>query len=139
MTTHLPPDRLHHKGDTGASGPLAFSSPSCACCANFGGRYALGAASSVVSGSSQQMGTRWPPLSHDPLKAFDHVACQNLTDAAERTGFPPRQLRLLVQPCQGSRPVELEGVDEQLRAQRGIIPGCAFATTLLQLLLLRPL
>ena len=35
----------------------------------------------------------------------------------------------------GARQVELAGAaGEQLRAQRGIIPGCAFATTLLLLL-----
>ena len=57
-----------------------------------------------------------------------------------RTHFPVRQLKLLLQLYRAARHVELDGVaGEVLRAQRGIIPGRAFATTLLQLLLVGPL
>ena len=74
----------------------------------------------------------------DLLKAFDHVAYRKLIDAAGRTRFPMRQLKLLLPLYQAARHVELDGVaGEALQAQRGIIPGCAFATTLLQLLLER--
>ena len=77
---------------------------------------------------------------YDLLKAFDHVAYQKLIDAAVRTRFPMRQLKLLLQLYRAPRYVELDGVtDSELRAQRGIIPGCAFETTLLQLLLVGPL
>ena len=74
------------------------------------------------------------------LKAFDHVAYHKLIDGAVRTNFPVGQLNLLLQLHRAARHVELDGVaGEVLRAQRGIIPGCAFATTLLQLLLVGPL
>ena len=77
---------------------------------------------------------------YDLLKAFDHVAYQKLIDAAVRTRFPMRQLKLLLQVYRAPRHVELDGVaGKELRVQRGIIPGCAFATTLLQLLLVGPL
>ena len=77
---------------------------------------------------------------HDLLKAIDHVAYQKLTDAAVRTRFPMRQLKLLLPLYQAARHVELDGVaGEALQAQHGVIPGCAFATTLLQLLLVGPL
>ena len=76
----------------------------------------------------------------DLLKAFDHVAYQKLIDAAVRTRFPVRQLKLLLQLYQAARHVELDGVaGEALQAQRRIIPVCASATTLLQLLLVGPL
>ena len=61
------------------------------------------------------------------LKAFDHVAYPKLIDAAVRTRFPVRLLP-------GGHVA-----GEALQAQRGIIPVCAFATTLLQLLLVGPL
>ena len=76
----------------------------------------------------------------DPPKAFDHVAYHKLIDAAVLTHFPVKQLKLLLQLCRAARQVELGGAaGEVLRAQRGIIPGCAFATTFLQLLLVGPL
>ena len=76
---------------------------------------------------------------HDLLKAFDRVACQKLIDAAVRTCLPVRPLKLL-QLYQAPRRVELDSVaGDALEAQLGIIPGCAFATTLLQLLLVGPL
>ena len=71
---------------------------------------------------------------YDLLKAFDHVAYQKLIIAAVRTRSPVRPLQQLPQLCQAARHVELDGVaGEALQAQRGIIPGCAFATTLLLL------
>ena len=77
---------------------------------------------------------------HDLPKAFDHVAYQKLIDAALRTRFPVRQLELLLPLHQAARHVELDSVaGEALQAQRGIIPVCAFATTLLQLLPVGPL
>ena len=61
------------------------------------------------------------------------MAYQKLIDAAVRAHFPV-QLHL------AARHVELDGVTrEALQAQRSIIAGCAFATTLLQLLLVGPL
>ena len=51
-----------------------------------------------------------------------------------------RQLKLLLPLYEAARHVELDGVaGEALQAPRSIIPGCAFATTLLQLLLVGPL
>ena len=80
------------------------------------------------------------PILNDLLEAFDHVAYQKLIDAAVRTRFPVRQLKLLLPLYQTGREVELDGVaGEALKAQRGIIPVCAFATTLLWLLLVGPL
>ena len=74
---------------------------------------------------------------HDLLKAFDHVAYH--IDAAVRTHFPVRQLKLPLLLCWAARHVELCGATgEVLRAQCGIIPGCAFSTTLFQLLLVGP-
>ena len=62
---------------------------------------------------------------NDLLKAFDHVAYHKLIDAAVRTHFPVRQLKLLLQLYRAARHMELDGVaGEVLRAQRGIIPGC---------------
>ena len=61
---------------------------------------------------------------YDLLKAFDHVAYHKLIDAAVRTHFPVRQLKLLLQLYQAARHVELDGeAGEVLRAQRGIIQG----------------
>ena len=68
------------------------------------------------------------------------MADQKLIDAAVRTRFRLMQLKLLLQPHQATRHVELDGVaGEALQAQRGIVLGCAFATSLLQLLLVGPL
>ena len=76
---------------------------------------------------------------YDLLKAFDHVAYQKLVDAAVRTRFPDSSSLLPAVVTGRPRYVELDGVSgSELRAQRGIIPGCAFATTLLQLLLVGP-
>ena len=78
----------------------------------------------------------------DPVKAFYHVAYQKLVDAAVRTRFPMRQLKLLLPLYRAARHVELDCVaGEALQAQRGIVlrVGCAFATTLLQLMLVGPL
>ena len=47
---------------------------------------------------------------YDLPKAFDHVAHQQLNDAAVRTRFPVRQLKLLIQLYQAARHVELDGV-----------------------------
>ena len=67
------------------------------------------------------------------------MAYLKLIDAAVRTHFPVRQLKLLLQQNLAARHVELDGVaGDVLRAQGGIISGCAFATTLLQLLLVGP-
>ena len=59
---------------------------------------------------------------------------------AVATGLPLRHLQLEVQQCQGARHVKLDGVaGEQLRVQRGVTPGRAFATTTsLQQLLVVP-
>ena len=62
----------------------------------------------------------------DLVKAFDHVAYGAHT-------FPVRQLKLLLQVYQAARHVELDGVaGEELQGRRGIILGCAFATTFFQ-------
>ena len=69
----------------------------------------------------------------DLLKAFDQ-AVEKLIDAAVRTRFPVRHLKVLLQLYQAARHVELDGVTcEELQAQRGITPERALATTLLQL------
>ena len=61
---------------------------------------------------------------YDLLGAFGHVAYHKLIDAAVRTHFPVRQLKLLLQLYRAARYVELDGVaGEALRAQRGIILG----------------
>ena len=55
----------------------------------------------------------------DLLKAFDHVAYNKLIDAAVRTHFPVRQLKLPLQLYRATRHVELDGVaGEKLRAFR---------------------
>ena len=88
----------------------------------------------------QRTATQWPTILHDLIKAFDHVAYQKLIDAAVRTRFTVTQLKLLLQLYQARRRVELDSVGgDALEAQRGIIPGCAVATALLQLLLVGPL
>ena len=67
-------------------------------------------------------------LLQDPLKAFDHGKYQKSIDAEVRTRFQVRQLKLLLQLYQVTRHVELDCVaGDELRAQRGIVPGCAFA------------
>ena len=89
------------------------------------GRRAL---SSVVSGSrpsgvhgSAADGHAVATILCDLLKAFDHVAHQKLIDAAVRTRFPVRQLKLLLQLYQALWRVELEGVVcDALKAHRGI-------------------
>ena len=55
---------------------------------------------------------------HDLLNAFGHVAYQKLIDAAVRTRFPVRQLKLLLQLHQAAMRVELKGVaGDALREQ----------------------
>ena len=82
-------------------------------------RVSSGPRTRVVSSAASV--SRWPQSS--------------MIDAAVRTRFLVRQLKMLIQLCQWARHVELDGVaGEEVQAQRGIIPGCVFATTLLQVL-----
>ena len=65
---------------------------------------------------------------HDVLM---HGHCHGHVDVPSGR-FPMRQLKLLLPLYQAARHVELDGVaGEPLHAERGIIPGCAFATTVL--------
>ena len=84
--------------------------------------------------------------------SMQHLFCDDFADLKNRCPrilklctkrclrFPFKQVKLLLQIYQAPRHVELEGVVcDALKALRGIIPGCDFATTLLQLLVVGPL
>ena len=96
----------------------------------------------ALSGASEEWATAdghaVATILYDLLKAFDRVAYHKPIDAAVRTHFPMRQLKLLLQLYRAARHVELDGVAGEVLRARGIIPGCAFATTLFQLLLVGP-
>ena len=128
----------------GSSLPSASCSPSCACsalgCVQRRGVFFWATAGRGVARCvwEQAAWSEWATadehavasILYDLLKAFDHVAYQRLIDAAVRTSFPLRQLRQSVQLFRGDRRVVLSSLaGEQMRAQRDILPGCAFGTT----------
>eukprot|EP00959_Pyramimonas_sp_CCMP1952_P038059 796382-Pyramimonas_sp.AAC.1 len=75
----------------------------------------------------------------DLKKAFELVKNHHVLAAAKATIFPRWQLKLLVLVYSSPRLLDLQGiVSNFVAAETTIIPGCGFATVLLQLILLRP-
>eukprot|EP00959_Pyramimonas_sp_CCMP1952_P375591 7866304-Pyramimonas_sp.AAC.1 len=65
----------------------------------------------------------------DLQKAFEHVSHAELLSAAQRTNFPIRQLKLLVELYRSPRVLSLnDAVSQPLVANQAVLPGCHFAT-----------
>ena len=75
----------------------------------------------------------------DLQKAFEHVIHFELLAAAQRSGFPLRQLKLLLELYRSPRVLSLnDAISKPLHATQTVLPGCQFATVLLQLVLMLP-
>eukprot|EP00974_Lingulodinium_polyedra_P133705 11226660-Lingulodinium_polyedra.AAC.1 len=76
----------------------------------------------------------------DLKKAFEQVSHLGLLAAAQATGFPLWQLKLLIDLYRMARVLDLGGVcSEEVYTWQAILPGCGFATMLLQMMLIRPM
>ena len=76
----------------------------------------------------------------DLKKAFELVRHHHLIQAAIESNFPLWILKLLISMYRMPRVLDMQGVaSDVIRAEQTIVPGCHFATVMLQLLLLGPL
>jgi ribonuclease HI len=76
----------------------------------------------------------------DLWKAFEQAQFTQLLRAAHYYEFPMNLLRMAVAACALPRILDVEGATSiQIFTRQGIVPGHGYATTLLKLLLLRPM
>ena len=76
----------------------------------------------------------------DLRRAFKRIRHGVLLDAARKSGFPLRQLRLLIAAHRSPRALEYAGVSSvPTETQQAVLAGCQFATLCLQMVLLCPL
>eukprot|EP00959_Pyramimonas_sp_CCMP1952_P468406 9493209-Pyramimonas_sp.AAC.1 len=80
------------------------------------------------------------PRSARSRKAFEQITHHRLLQAAMATQFPLRQLKLLITLYRAPRILDLDGRASQvIHSLQSVIPGCHFATLMVQLALLQPL